>query len=531
MRKIRELDVKERNELRKKNRNTDIIRKFEKDSWYEPMLGGHCETEKEVCLYCCSNYEMVKYWKDDKVKAYEIEIDGKIIGVAEVVGSIWKPWLILSFEKFGNEMEWGKERVESLFNEKIDIDIRKCKGKEWKWIEGEEKQLWKKEKEAYLFEKHLEFNDEIIAYNWRILNNEMTVEQISKYACAITNLMETGIPEQKRRACKEIAYTILPKYTENNLSKIEEECVRRLISDAYKMADIENNLLVQEENFISKAINELRKRFEIDTLEKAKEYYIDNECSKERYKDCYVPADYEEIMNSFEKWDVSCYEKEWKKEAFDKKIRSKTKKIEWNIVTMLELLKEVDAEQVEKLKNYIEDKKADIVERDIVLHCLKQAKEHFKGKKDIYQQLGQCCEMLEDRFEFRQLTEEEEEKFRKGRNAREYYKKKIYVYPHRYLVIDEGNTSSRFYPSFSGPFANEESKCWSLGANEPKFYTVWENYRYVGRIEVASNKNIWKIYGSDKEKAYKIFERYVRQIGLIATEEKIGYLSEPMSFT
>lgn len=193
---------------------------------------------------------------------------------------------------------------------------------------------------------------------------------------------------------------------------------------------------------------------------------------------------------------------------------------------MLELLKEVDAEQVEKLKNYIEDKKADIVERDIVLHCLKQAKEHFKGKKDIYQQLGQCCEMLEDRFEFRQLTEEEEEKFRKGRNAREYYKKKIYVYPHRYLVIDEGNTSSRFYPSFSGPFANEESKCWSLGANEPKFYTVWENYRYVGRIEVASNKNIWKIYGSDKEKAYKIFERYVRQIGLIATEEKIGYLSE-----
>lgn len=524
------LSVEQKYEMRKVGHMTDIMRGWHYDNMQlsSGRVMGRLVGET-VSLIQCQNYEKYASIVKKNVGLLAVLIDGKLAGLMHgeyYLGIKTQHYsgknVIYQFVPTENFEYLNEQKLCNLINEGIGLDKEKNKKVEAEFycLTDEEKQEWTmKQKEVY-FERHLQFDDDFIAYLWRSQNDRITIEELKKYRDTIYSNRSTYTQKQMEMIAKEIVFYLLPRL--KNGVGIEDTIAKQLclfVMEAYGISF--DGQAGSEEN-----IRQLKELFLINTIEKAKEYYINNNCSTARYKDFGIAVDYCEIMDSFAEWDISESIDEWRKEAVERWFDAEDVYKDWNLARILDVLEEstegeeslLKEEMYIRLREYIQQNKVEIYVRDVLIYQIKQLMKKVEQDKSGSEILAQCCELLEG-FEYRKLTMDEKEMLRKNQNMKSLPSGKFYnIYKREKIFILKG--WSRFtQPRQPGEPRYEPSP----DPTAPFIYLIYGEDGLIGKMEVAEHHIIWNVIGYDKERIILLFTQYVRNLEMISPDTEVRF--------
>ena len=380
-------------------------------------------------------------------------------------------------------------------------------------MEEDEQLVWNGESGEILFQKHLDFDSDFVTQAWQKLKVPMTKKQIEMYQETISENWDKYTCVQKDKIAKEIIFYILPQITSNKKTEemIVVEAFCKFIVGKYDIGmPVEGNP--------EKLVALLKNHFLINTIEKAKAYYIANECCAERYKDFCLKVDYDEIMDSFEQWDISQYKEAWTREALERCFDAQDILKDWNVERILRLIEktESDISVFQKLKDYIEKHIDDIYVRDVLISHVEDLINHNDFNQEVVAILRDCCDVLQG-FESRELTLCEKEAFRRvwnGSGTLKYY----YINSKEKVIIIQGSTRLQPIPHPQDPRFE-----WRPKEEDPREYTLWSTDGFIGKMEIAEHSIIWNMIGDNKFRMVQLFTNLVRSLEMIPPEKEIRY--------
>lgn len=510
------LSLQEKFELRKKLRMTDIMR----GCFYHETLNYAYDAERGmVCRYYIfnSNVQLIHCHNFNKytsvfgmsAELFVVLFNDKPIGIicSKDAKLIYKFW---PNEKY---RDWDERSICKVINENYSGPF-----KFW-CLDDDAQVLWEKQHQQALFKEHLKFEDDFIAYLWRNMGVPMTRQELQEYTSMIYSRLDTYTAKQIETIAKEIVFYIIPQYLSNAWEEAENQ-IKELCRFVMEQYDI----VWRDHVSIAQAQLRLKQLFLIDTIEKAKEYYIANECSLERYKNCCMDVDYEEIMDSFEQWSHVLQEEQWSQEALERCFRAQDVCQDWNVERMLELISDLHAEDVEvfeRFQSYITDKLHEIYVRDILIFHIQKLMPDYRQNSEIQKILAECCEILRG-FECKELDLEEKEKFRKILNERYFpYEKYRYVNCTKNIIVLRGST--RLRPPRHPQDPRYE---WSPDKYDPIEISFFGDEGLIGRLEVSNLCVIWNVIEGDRQKLLEIYTEYVRNLEIIPPEREIRYATQ-----
>ncbi len=508
------LTAYERYQLGKKYRMSDILRgQFFSDNpyWREYKGRGvvrHSTLDNGVEYVNCYNFEKYNSLFTTRIYCNLISIDDIPAGL--MVETVESGHNINVFLPCHDYEDCNINR----------ICVRINQGMENKYsmrhpMEENEQRAWNKENSDILFQKHLEFDSDFITQLWQKLNVPMTKEQMDMYRDTIDSNWDKYTQVQKDKIAKEIIFYILPQITSNihmeEMTVVEGFC--KFIAEKYDIG-------ITAEVDSRKRLSLLKEHFLINTIEKAKEYYIANECSVERYKDFCLKVDYDEIMDSFEQWDISRYKEAWTKEALERCFDVQDIFKDWNVERILRLIETTksDVSVFHKLKDYIQKHIDDIYVRDVLISHVQDLMDNNNLTQESLAVLQECCDKLQG-FDARELTMCEEEFLRKVRNGTSIHEPKFYfISSKEKVIIIQGSTRLR-------PIRHPEDPRfeWSPKEENPREYTLWSTDGFIGKMEVAEHCIIWNMIGDNKLQMVQFFTNFVRNLEIIPPEREIRY--------
>ena len=385
-------------------------------------------------------------------------------------------------------------------------------------MEENEQRAWNKENSDILFQKHLEFDSDFITQLWQKLNVPMTKEQMDMYRDTIDSNWDKYTQVQKDKIAKEIIFYILPQITSymhmEEMTVVEGFC--KFIAEKYDIG-------ITAEVDSRKRLSLLKEHFLINTIEKAKEYYIANECSVERYKDFCLKVDYDEIMDSFEQWDISQYKEAWTKEALERCFDVQDILKDWNVERILRLIEQTksDVSVFHKLKDYIQKHIDDIYVRDVLISHVQDLMDNNNLTQESLAVLRECCDKLQG-FETRKLNLEEDDALRRMMNDSDLMNDSFnYINTKRKIIVIREST--RIRPARDPQDPRFE---WYPKESDPRIFSLWGNDGLIGKLEVVENHIIWNMIGEDKAELFSIFSEFVRTLEIIAPETEVRYATK-----
>lgn len=508
------LSGEEKYVLSKSIRMMDIMRGVyysDADSWmkYEGkgVVTQHIFGDK-VRLVHCYNYNKYIEFSRDGIKLYIVIIDDEPIGIAFL-----NNFVVCKFIPNEKYECWDENKLCEILNMELEGTTFKYSS-----LSDSDKRLWVQKYNEVIFKMHLKFDDSFIAELWRKMNVPLRKQQLMEYRDAIYEKRANISFVQKETIAQEIIFYILPRY----ISKCSDE-EHALISELCRFVIEEYKILIEREWDAGQVLSQLEEQFLINSIEKAKEYYIANNCSVERYKDCCMDVSYKKIMDSFEQWDISSCQKLWVYEAIDRLFRYESTEKDWIVERILDLIVLVDVrtDVLVQLKEYISLHIDEIYVRETIIFHLQQIMSNSMNGCLVPKLLEECCDILQG-FESRELSLEEKETLRKAQNSKELSNEKFnYINKKKSVVVIPDSTRIRPARDMYDPRYE-----WSPSGKEPRIFSVWDAEGLVGKLEVVEHSIIWNMIGEDREKLFRLFSEYVRNLEMIPQEREIRYATK-----
>lgn len=516
------LSGQERYNLRKKTRMNDIMRgisDYNISFWSERGVVYQHVFYNEIRVIKCYNHNKYISVFGNSKKSYlkyrscMVTINEELIGIVCL-----DTFAICKFLPNKKYECLDEKKICEILNQALELEGTTLR---YSCLSDADKCLWIEQHNAALFKEHLKFDDDFIAGLWRKMNIPLTKQQLMEYRDVIYRNHDVFSSEQKEKIAKEIVFYIVPQYIS---AQSDEE--KFIIQDLCRFVMNEYEISTESEWDVCKLLPQLKERFLIHSLEKAKEYYIANGCSLERYKDCCLDVDYDEIMDSFEQWDISLYEAEWTQEAIERCFVAEGIYKDWNVERILDLITKVkvDVCTFTKLKKYISDHIDEIYVREVPVCHIRELMEDNIYDGTIQELLEECCGLLQG-FESRKFNLEEEETFRRIQNRNELLSASFYYVNDKKKVVVMRDTTRIREPR--DPY--EPRYEWSPKVSDPRIFSLWGEEGLIGKLEVVEYHIIWNVMGKDKEKIFKLFSEYVRNLEIIPPEKEIRYATEEES--
>ncbi len=505
------LSANARNDLKKKMHMTDIMRGvFYIEDWkekqgvvYQNSIGAR------VQLIRCRNYN--KY--DTRQFFYGIKNEIVIID-GEPVGIICLDRLtICRFIPGYNCHDWNEISLCELFNQESNRLLYTC-------LSDDERTTWEWKYSQTLLDSYLKYGDEFAAGLRSRLNVTLTEQDMTKYRDKLYAKRDVLSAKQIESVAKEIVFHILPGYLSDHDRKGTEA-----VYDLCRFVIEEYNIPTKEGREAEQVYPLLKECFLIHTLGEAKEYYIANGCSALRYKDCCLDVDYPEIMDSFEKWEISAYEKKWKQEAIERCFDAADEENDKNIQRILELINAAEdkCSLLNRLKNYIEENMDAIYAKELIRCQIQELLADNPLDSEWKKLLEECCRLLWG-FEYRLLNVPEKEWLRKARNEGDCIKEEVYVNKDKKVaIIPREWPNARIFPPRN---IYEPRYEWSPTGHEPKIFFIWGEHGLLGELEVAEYYIVWNVAGNDRELLLSLFSECVHELEIIPPDKKVRYATE-----
>ncbi len=498
-----ELTLQEKFDLRKKLRMTDLLRgRFYRDSSKTGEVCRYYRLNKRVQLINCHNFNKYTLMDETDTSICVVLLDDEPIGLVYIsnFGHICKLWACKKYK------DWDENRICKILKENTDVTYEF-------WQLDDNQESLEDIYQQKFFKEHLKFEDDLLAYLWRNMGVSMTKQQLQEYANTIFNHRDHYTDKQKKSIAKEIVFYIIPQYLSNVWEEAEQQ-----IAELCRFVMEEYDIVWRDHVSIKQTQLRLKQLFLIDTVEKAKEYYIANECSVERYKNCCMDVDYEEIMDSFEQWSHVIQEEQWRKEALERCFHAQDVYKDWNVERMIELISHlhVDVTMLKRLKSYISDNLQDIHVWDVLSFHIQMLIPDYKDNSELQGLWEECCKALHG-FEYKKLDMEEKERFRKILNSSCFlYEEYQYVNCAKNIIVLRGST--RLIP----PRDPEDPRWeWWPDRYDPIRMTFIGEEGLLGRMEVSDFNVIWHVIEGDRQKLVDLYTEYARNLEIISPERKI----------
>ena len=512
------LTNEERIVLSRSIRMMDIMRgvyhseSFFRTEFWEKGVVTQRILDNKVRLVYCHNYNKYPEVFHVSIKLYIVTIAEEPIGLAYINSYKYQICYFMPSEKY---KDWDDERLCKLLNEGLEG----C-ALQYSCLCDSDKSSWVQKYSSELFRMHLKFDDKLAAELWKKMDVSMTGEQLKEYRDVIYKKHDLLSVVQKEMIAQELVFYVLPRCI------IRDGLEATVINDLLRFVIEEYDVALKQGWDAIQILSHLEELFLIDSLEKAKEYYIANECSVERYRDCCMNVAYKKIMDSFAQWDISTYKWIWEQEALERLFIYDGLYKDWNVHRILNLIDNMEAEEAVfvRLRDYICKHVDGIFVRDTIVCHVQQIMQKQDKNQRIWQLLEECCDLLTG-FESRELNLSEKEFLRKAQNERSLpygncncinTKKKIVIFRNGFRIreiIDRREPRHEPTIDYTLPF----------------IFEVWGTEGLLGKLEVAQYHIIWNVIGEKRERVVKLFSEFVRNLELVSPEQEIRYATEEES--